>query len=294
MHMVDAPDGRIRAHAHLVEGLVESVEPRPPHRFEAGRELRKRVDCGARARELLVVERDRTVRVPHRDDRPVEAALGHRLRSALLAQDGQLVAVLAAEALHRCDEICRDPLRNRRILRAQRRVVTVERRWCAGLVDRPSRHRLDSDAHDQILHPGEDAHRGQRHRLLAGAAEPVQREARRRVRPSGGEHGQAADALTVITDAVAVADDHVLGRHRLDAGSVGERVEALRQQLLRMDVVQRTVRLALPPRRADAVDDPGFECLRHRQYPLRPMVRAIAFRWIWLVPPEIGATIDSR
>ena len=30
------------------------------------------------------------------------------------------------------------------------------------------------------------------------------------------------------------------------------------------------------------------------QYVRRPMLRAMPLRWIWLVPPEIVATIDSR
>ena len=30
------------------------------------------------------------------------------------------------------------------------------------------------------------------------------------------------------------------------------------------------------------------------QYDLRPRSREIALRWIWLVPPEMVATIDSR
>ena len=51
-----------------------------------------------------------------------------------------------------------------------------------------------------------------------------------------------ADAAPWSPAEVAVADDHVVDVVRVEAGAVGQRVEALREQLLRVDVVQRAVR----------------------------------------------------
>ena len=95
---------------------------------------------------------------------------------------------------------------------------------------------------------GLDAHRGVRDGLLAGAAEPVERDPRRFDRPTRCQHGHPADARRVITRRIAVADDDVVDIDGVDTGSLSQCVERLGEQLLGMDVVERTVGLALPTR----------------------------------------------
>ncbi len=93
----------------------------------------------------------------------------------------------------------------------------------------------------------------------AGSAEAVERHARHGLRPAGEQDGQAADVAVVVAGKDAVAGDDVvdLGRVESDRGSPAP--EALREQLLWMDVVQRAVRAALAARRADDVDDPRVD-----------------------------------
>ena len=55
----------------------------------------------------------------------------------------------------------------------------------------------------------------------------------------------------------AVAGDHVVDLGRVEPDARRQRPEALGEQLLRMDVVQRAVGTPLAAGRADHVDDPG-------------------------------------
>lgn len=70
-------------------------------------------------------------------------------------------------------------------------------------------------------------HRRECHGLLAGAAESVQRETRSFDRPSSGEHGEATDADPLIAHRVAVADDHVVDRRRIEPDASLQSVEHL-------------------------------------------------------------------
>ena len=250
-------DLRVGPQAHLVERAVIAVEPVRAHRGERRRQRREGVARGAGPGELLVVQHDAAVCPPDRDEAAVEAALGGRLGSPFLAGDRQLVALLAGETLDAGDQVAGDALGHGLEPLAQRRVEAVEggRR---PLVDRPPRHGLHAAADHHVLHAGEHAHRRQGHGSLPRPAEAVEGEAGRLVRPAGGEHGEAADAVAVVADAVAVADDDILDHLGADAGALGQRVQTLCQQFLRVDAVQGAGGLALAPRRADAVDDPGL------------------------------------
>ena len=119
-------------------------------------------------------------------------------------------------------------------------------------------HRLDAAADDEVLVARQHAGGGHADGLLAGAAEAVDRQARRGERPAGAEHGEAGDVGAVVADAAGVAGDDVLDLRRVDARALHDRVEALGQQLLRVDVVQGAVLLALAAWGAHPVDDPGL------------------------------------
>ena len=76
-----------------------------------------------------------------------------------------------------------------------------------------------------------------------------------RLRPAGEQRRQSTDRV-VVTGEDAVAGDHVVDLDRVEPDACRQRPEALGEQLLRMDVVQRAVGAPLAAGRADHVDDP--------------------------------------
>jgi hypothetical protein len=104
-----------------------------------------------------------------------------------------------------------------------------------------------------------NAHRRERHRLLARAAEAVQRHAGHRDRPTRVEHRHAPDVVGVISRVRAVAAHHVVDVARIEARLLLQREEHLREHALRVEVRERALpRLAGSARRTNGVDDPGF------------------------------------
>ena len=75
------------------------------------------------------------------------------------------------------------------------------------------------------------------------------------LRPSGEQRRQPADRV-VVAGEDAVAGDHVVDLDRVEADAGDERLEALGEQLLRVDVVERAIGAALAAWRAHHVDDP--------------------------------------
>ena len=61
---------------------------------------------------LVAVEDDFPVGATDGEHAPVETPLGHGLGRSALTFDGEGVDVMTAEALHRRNQIGRDPLRN--------------------------------------------------------------------------------------------------------------------------------------------------------------------------------------
>src|SRR5262249_40910407 len=106
---------------------------------------------------------------------------------------------------------------------------------------------LDAAADDELLVSGLDAHRRERHGLLARTAEAVERDAGCLDRPTGGEHGHTSDARAMVTGRAAIADDDVVDIVLVDPSAIGERVQDLRQHLLWMHVMQGAVGLPLAP-----------------------------------------------
>ena len=225
------------------------------HVREAGRQLGEVVGGGARARELVVVEGQAAVVVEDRDEGSLEASLGDGHLGAVLAVDGELVALLAGEPLDGGDQVGRDALRDHRVLLAEVGVVGGE---AVDVQRRRPRHRLDAAADDEVLEAGQDARGGEVHGLLARAAEAVERDAGRVERPAGVERGHAGDVHRVVAAAGAAAHDHVVDVGGVEAVALLQGVEHLRQDALRVDGVQRAGLLALAARRAHGVDDPGF------------------------------------
>ncbi len=94
----------------------------------------------------------------------------------------------------------------------------------------------------------QDAHRAEVHGLLARPTEPVERDARRIERPARIERGHASDVHGVIPATRAAAHDHVVHLGGVEADTVAQPVQHLREHALRVDVVQGTRLLALAPR----------------------------------------------
>ena len=267
VHVLDA------GHAVALLGAVvegERAGVLRHHRAEAlerRRELREGLERGRRARVLVAVEHDLAVAVAHGNEARSEAPLLLGQRAAALALRGEGVDLLAGEALDRRDQVGGDALRHHRVLLDQVRVAAVD----AGAVGahRAARHRLDAAADDEVLLARHHAERGEVHRLLSGAAEAVQRHAGGRVvGPARVQHRHARDARALVAHRGHAAGDDVLDVARVDAGPRHERVQALRQQLLRVDARERPrVLLAPAARRAHGVHDPGFahRSLRRRR-----------------------------
>jgi hypothetical protein len=92
---------------------------------------------------------------------------------------------------------------------------------------------------------GQHRQRSEVHGLLAGAAEPVDRDAGGVEVPTGVERGVAGDVHGVIAGAGAATHDHVVDVAGLEPDPVPQAVEDLGEDPLRVYVVQRPVLLAL-------------------------------------------------
>src|SRR5690606_17655721 len=105
--------------------------------------------------------------------------------------------------------------------------------------------------------------------------EPVQRHPGHLDRPPGRQDRQPGDVVGVVVAVRAVAHDHVLDHRRVDPRALGQRLQHLCQQLLWVEFVQATGRLALAARGAHPVDDPRFT--RHGRH--LPPVPEHPLRW---------------
>jgi len=248
----DRLDVGVHAATHVVIQLAVR-RSRRAQRFECRGERGECLERGSGPNVFVTRERHRSV---GRDDwhkASREPFLPDRGGSALLAEDGDLIANLPAEPLTRRDQVGGDALRNDRVSLAEARVVAVER---GASSVRPSGHRFDASTDDDVLHAGHHAHGGQRDCLLSAAAVAVHGEPRRLPRPTGGENAETADARTMIAGIAAVSDDDVVDRAWVDARARRQRLQALREQLLRMEHVERPRLLPLASRGPHTVDDP--------------------------------------
>jgi hypothetical protein len=118
--------------------------------------------------------------------------------------------------------------------------------------------------------------------LLAGTAEAVQRHAGHRLGPTCQQDGEPGDVVAVVTGQDAVARDDVVDLGGCEAGARGQRVQALREQGLRVDAVQSTVGAALAARCADGVENPGVDVAL-------PSLRA----FLWTASPRSARSVFS-
>jgi hypothetical protein len=117
---------------------------------------------------------------------------------------------------------------------------------------------IDSAGHDEILLAGHDPHGGQGDGLLTRSAVAAHHQARCSHRPPGRQCRQAADAVG-FSDRNPGSDHDVIDLGRIEPDPGGQFRQALAQQILGMERMQRAVGLALASRRADTVDDPRLD-----------------------------------
>ena len=210
VHVVDALHGGEALDAHL----VERYECPPSGRGHAGiGERRGEVDnrskvvpgrgCSSRSRKQPVPSGSVTGMIPRVEPSAATASAARRWLSARQAStwsrvNPSRVAIKSAETP--CGTVGnRGP---------ESRIRTID-----GVVagaDAPAGHGLDAARHDEVLLAAADTHDGDSDGLLAQAAEPIQRHAGNRVRPTGHQWAQAADTVAVVAAEYPVADDDVI------------------------------------------------------------------------------------
>ncbi len=188
--------------------------------------------------------------------RAAEAQRECRFSRALLRAEREGIQLLAGKALHGGDQVGADALRHLGVLAAQVRVHPVA--LAAVAAHGHARHALHAAAHHHVLRAAHHPHRGEVHRLQAAAAEAVERHAAHVHGPVRGQHDVAGDVGALLAHLRHGAHHHVV---HVDLRAAAQLVERLGQQLLRMDLGERSLALLAPPaRRAHRVDD---VCVSH-------------------------------
>ena len=239
---------------HVGVALEGDGIERGAHPGEGGLELGERLDGGAGAGVLVLVEEGLALEIDDGEQALGEAVLLDRLLGLVLAVEGEGVAVGAGEALDGGDEVGRDALRHLGELLPQVHVVAVDAAPVGA--HRHARHALDAAGDDQLLLAGHHAHGREVERLGARAAEAVQGHARGGVGPAGGEHGVAAHVGALLADLADAADDDVFDVLRAQAGTAGELVQDLGEQLLGVHARKSALAgLAAAARGPDRIED---------------------------------------
>ena len=203
-----------------------------------------------------MIEHDVVVEVEHRDDRLGEAALLLGGGGALLRAGGVGVDILAAELLDGGDQVSADPLGD------ERGVVVglgVHRPGAAVGAHRHARHRLHAPGEHEVLPARGDLLGGDVDRLQARRAEAVELHAGDGVGQAGLDRGRLGDVAALVADRRYAAQHDVVD-------PVGIEVRIAAQHLVHqpdhevdgLGGVQRSIYLALPPRRPDRVEDKRF------------------------------------
>ena len=224
-------------------------------------ELGERLGGGALADALVGAELLlRAVEIDDdRDDLVVEAALVAGDRGALLALGAERVEVVAGEAVLLGDHLGADALRGQAGVGVAVELRLREREAHA-LDDRRAHrragHDLDAGGDDDVVRAGDDALRGEVHRLLAGAALAIDGGGGHRFGPAGGEDGVAADVERLLTDLHHATHDHVVDEFGVEVVALLEGLEHLGGEGGGMPVLELSVALAAGG--ADGVDDDGF------------------------------------
>ena len=193
------------------------------------------------------------------DDLLFEAALVAGDRCTLLALGAELVEVLAGEAVLVGDHVGADSLRREAGLGVAVELLLGEGEAHAlhdGCAHRRSGHDLDAGGDHHVVGTGDDALRGEVHRLLAGAALAVDGGGGDRFGPTRGEHGVAADVERLLTHLHDAAHDHVVDQCGVEIVALLEGLQHVGGKRGGMLVLEHSV--ALTAGGADGIDDDSF------------------------------------
>ena len=184
--------------------------------------------------------------------------LAHRIRIVLL---GEL----------RVDE----PPTQRRVIGLA--VAAVERGFWLGHDIRRARHGLDAAGNEHVAVVGGDRVGRGVDRLETRTAQSVDGLAGHLDRQVGQQRGHPGDVAIVLAGLVGGAQDHVLDERRVDAGSIDDRPNDRRRQVVRPNACERPA--VAPDGGSDGLDDPGLaerpvEIARHGGIVGRPRSRA--------------------
>jgi hypothetical protein len=109
-----------------------------------------------------------------------------------------------------------------------------------GQAHRHARHRFHTSRDHHVLRAAHHRLRRELHRLLGGAALPVDGDGGHALRKPGGKDGIAADLEGLLSGLPDAAHDHVLDHGRIDPGALNERVQHFGRHVGRMPILQRT------------------------------------------------------
>ena len=216
----------------------------------------------------------------NRRDLRGEAAIALRGGGAALALGRESILILAAyteflgHILGRLGHRIDAELRLHQLVDeapADRRVVhlglAIEGAGRLGDDEGRAAHALDAAGDDQAALPAADRPRRHRDRIEAGAAEPVQRHAARRLRQPGEQPRHARDVAIVLARLVGAAVDHILDRPPIDAWiAFDQRPDRVRGEIVGAD--RREAAAIASDRGPDRIADIG---LGHQQAPTHPL-----------------------
>jgi hypothetical protein len=224
------------------------------HLHECRLELRQRLHVGVGPHVLVAGEDGQPIDVLHRHDGAPEAALLPGLGCAFLALDRISVAVRAREAVFGRDQVGGDALRHEIGFDRNRR---VDRPRAAGGTDADAAHRFDATANRHVVLAGHHLRRREVHRVETRGAEAVDLHARHAVAIARGDGRGARDVAARLADRIDAAENHVVDQRRVELVAVLDRGKRLGGEIERGDLVQRSIRLAAPARRANVIVDEG-------------------------------------
>jgi hypothetical protein len=223
---------------------------------ERGLQAAQRLHGGVAADVLVVVQHHEAVLVLHGHHALGEAALGPGLAGEALRAQREGVHVLTREALERGDQVRADALRH------EAGVVVgggVHGPRAAVAAHGDARHGLHAAREDHVLEARAHLLRGQVHGLEAGGAEAVDLQTGDGVRQARRDGRGLGDARALVTHGRHAAQHQVVHVVEIEVGlPLAQRVDQARHQRDRLHLVEGTVLLSLPSRRAQGVVDDRF------------------------------------
>src|SRR5690606_7426127 len=224
-------------------------------------QIAERLHGGVGADEFVTVENDVAEDIAHRSDGFFEIPVFPRTGRAALALGRVAVDIVARETVERGDQIGANTLRQEVVVVGHGRVC---RPGAAVGTHDSAGHRFNATADGGIGRADHDLRcrivdsferRGtEAVYLLAGDAFGVTRV----------QHGRAGDVAALLAHRLRTAEHYIVNQRSVQVAAPGQRVEDLRRQLGRADLVQRAIGPAATAGSAHMIVD---ESVRHNSIP---------------------------